>query len=663
MHSHLEALIAVLAGHPGAALAAVFAAAALEAVAVVGTVVPGSTVVFAGGMLVGLGALDFRWAFAVAVCGAILGDGVSYWLGHRHHEKLRGLWPLKGRAALLERGQAYFAANGRKSVFVARFLGPLRAIVPVAAGIAGMPARDFYVANVLSALAWAGVHLLPGMLFGASLQLAGAVSSRLLVLLAMLAALLWGLARLARAVFGYGSPRILALRDRLVRRARERAGLPSRAVLAFFDPQRPESPALLTAAAALIGGAWLFLGVLQDVVSNDPLVQVDRTVYEALQGLRTSWGDSVMVAITDLGGAAATIGAITAVALLLALRRRWRTLGYWLGAAAFAEGLVWVLKETVGRARPAPVYAGHEQLSFPSGHAALAIVVYGFLAFLLARGKSAGWKAAIAFGTATAIALVAFSRLYLGAHWLSDVAASLAFGLAWVALLAIAYTHHVRDEPLRAPQLAAAALIGLALAGGTYVRFHHAADLERYAYRPAPQVVPLAEWQTGGWRALPAARSELSGEAEEPFSVQWAATSAQVSSTLAAAGWQPSARWAGKALLLWLLPDPDVRELPVLPKLDRGAPAQLTFVKPQAPGARLVLRLWRSGRLVGGEPLWHGTASAERLRHPAGLITLSRTEPDFAAPVSILEGDLHSQGWTTTSQRARAGAVLLAWRP
>ena len=661
MHSHLEALIAALAAHPGAALAAVFAAAALEAVAVIGTVVPGSTVVFAGGVLVGLGALDFRWAFAVAVCGAILGDGVSYWLGHRHHEKLRGMWPLKGRAALLDRGEAYFGANGRKSVFVARFLGPLRAIVPVAAGIAGMPARDFYIANVLSALAWAALHLLPGMLFGASLQLAGAVSSRLLVLLVMLAALFWALGRLARAVFGYGWPRIQALRDRLVLRARERRTPISQAVLAFFDPERPESPALLPAAAALIGGAWLFLGVLEDVVSNDPLVQLDGTVYEALQGLRTAWGDSVMVAITDLGGAAATIGVIAAVALFLALRRRWRTLAHWLAAAAFAEGLVWVLKETVGRARPAAVYAGHEQFSFPSGHAALAIVVYGFLAFLLARGKSAAGKAAITFAAGTAIALVAFSRLYLGAHWLSDVLASLAFGLAWVALLAIAYTHHVRDEPLHASQLAATAAIALVLVGGAYVHYHHAADVERYAYRPAPQVVQLADWQRGGWRALPAARSELSGEIEEPFLVQWAATSAQVSRTLAAGGWQPSAPWSGKTVLLWLLPDPDPRELPVLPKLDRGAPPQLTFVKPQGPDRRLVVRLWRSRELIGEQPLWRATATLEHLRHPAGVFTIAAAGPDFVAPASALERDLRMRQWNVETRGRRGTTLLLVW--
>ena len=659
MHSHLEALIAALAAHPGAALAAVFAAALLEALAVIGTLVPGSTVVFAGGVLVGLGALDWRSAFAAALLGAILGDGVSYSLGRRYREKLRGMWPLRGRIALLDRGGDYFAAKGRKSVLVARFLGPLRAIVPLAAGIAGMPPREFYAANVLSALAWAAVHLLPGMLFGASLQLAGAVSSRLLVLLLLLVAVLWALGALVRFAFGYGWPRILALRARIVRYAHANPGVLSGELLSFFDPQRPESPALFLAAATLIGGAWLFLGVLEDVLSNDPLVQLDRTIYVLLQGLRTAWADQAMVAITELGGAAGTLGVIAAVALVIALRRHWRTLGYWLGAAAFAEGLIWVLKDTVGRARPTELYSGHEQFSFPSGHAALAIVVYGFLAFLLARGKSAAARMAISLLAGLAIALIAFSRLYLGAHWFSDVVASLAFGLAWVALLAIAYTHHVHGERLPALPTAALALSALALSGGADVRYHHAEDVGRYAYHASVLVMTLGDWRADGWRALPAARSELSGEEEEPFSLQWAATAAQISSTLSAAGWQPSAAWAGKALLLWLLPDPDPRELPVLPKLDRGLPPELTFVKPQAPNRRLVLRLWDSSELIGGEPLWRGTATLERLHHPAGLITLARTEPDFATPAALVEGDLEKQQWSVQARGARAAPVLL----
>jgi undecaprenyl-diphosphatase len=340
MESHLHALIAYFSAHPQLALGAVFAASLLESLAVIGTVIPGSAIVFAAGMLIGLGQLDPWWAAAMAVSGAVMGDGISYWLGHHFQDRIRTVWPLKQFPALLERGQLYFEKNGGKSVFFGRFLGPVRAIVPVVAGMTGMPASRFYATNLLSALAWAAAHLLPGLLFGASLQLAGAVSSRLVVVLLIIAAFSWAISKLIRLAYHQGWPRMKLLRDRAVAQARRKPGLFASVVLSLLDPARAESPALLTAALLLTGSVWLFLGIVEDVTSSDPLIQFDQLIYAALQGLRTAWGDRLMVAVTEAGGALGTGLLIAGVSLLLAIKRRWRTLGYWLAAIGMAE-ILW----------------------------------------------------------------------------------------------------------------------------------------------------------------------------------------------------------------------------------------------------------------------------------------------------------------------------------
>ena len=247
MESHLQALVGYFSAHTNIALGAVFAASLLEALAVIGTVIPGSSIVFVGGVLIGLGALNPWWTTAIAVIGAIMGDGISYWLGRHFHERIRTLWPMKKYPGLFERGQLYFETNGGKSVFLGRFLGPVRAIVPVVAGMAGMPATQFYVMNVLSALAWAVAHILPGMLFGASLQLAGAVSSRLVIVLLIIAAVLWAISKLIQFTYYQGWPRVKLLRDRAVEYARRKPGPFAHIVLSLLDPAKAESPALLTA--------------------------------------------------------------------------------------------------------------------------------------------------------------------------------------------------------------------------------------------------------------------------------------------------------------------------------------------------------------------------------------------------------------------------------
>lgn len=667
MESHLHSLIGYLSAHPHLGLGAVFAASLLEAVAVIGIFFPGSTVVFAGGVLVGLGALDPGWTAAAAVIGAVFGDGFSYWLGRRYHARIRALGFFRRHALLLDRGEAYFASDGASSVFVGRFIGPLRSIVPVVAGMSDMPPLRFAIVNIVSALAWAAAHLAPGVLFGASLQLAGAISSRLAVLLVLAAGMAWLVWRSVRLAHGQLWPVILRGRDRIVAWARAGSRWPQRALLALFDPRRPESPALLAFAIMLVASAWLFLGVLEDVLSGDPLVQLDQAVFAMLQSLRTGWVDGLMVAITEIGSARVAVPVIVAVALLLALRRCWRTLAYWFAAVGFAQALVWVLKVSIGRTRPSAVYTGIEQYSFPSGHATSAIVLYGFLAFLLARGQSTRVKGGLSAAAALLIVLIAFSRIYLGAHWFSDVLAGLSAGLAWVALLAIAYTHHVRDERVAVRSLAIVSLGTLVLAAAAHIGAQHAADMARYRPRPAAVAGPLDHWLDAGWRTLPMARTDIGGDPEEPLALQWAGTAEDVVRVLGASGWQPPPPWAPNTSLLWLLPHPSIEQLPVLPKFHQDQPQAIMLTKIVDDRRRLVARLWPSGHVVDPHatdrprPLWLGMVTIERLTHPAGAFTVARTDPDYARALRQLEQELASQGLAVALRDRRGVPVLLAW--
>lgn len=657
-------MIDFLSGHPALALAVVFAAALLESVAVIGTVIPGSSVVVAAGVLIGLGALDPWWVAGVAVIGAILGDGFSYWLGHRYHERLRTLWPLKAYPELLARGQAYFADHGGMSVFLSRFLGPVRAILPVVAGMSDMPALRFAVVNVLSAIAWSAAHLLPGALFGASLQLAGAVSSRLLILLAGLVAIFWLVAVLMRFAHRNAWPIVCRQRDRIVGWARLKSDLFSRVALSLLDPARPESLALLIAAVIVLGGAWLFFAVLEDVVSRDPLVQLDHVVFTALQKLRMGWVDDLMIAATELGSAMMAIAVIAAVSAVLAIKHCWRTLAYWLTAVGFAQALVWILKITLERARPVAMYDGADRFSFPSGHAASSIVLYGFLAFLLAREKKATLRWTITLLATGLVGLIAFSRLYLGAHWLSDVLASLGLGTAWVALLSIAYLQHVRTERLPACALSFTSFGTLVLAGAAVIATHHAADAARYAPPRSASSDLMADWQVDGWRRLPASRTEVDGDHEEPLSVQWADTADQIVQTLESGGWHRPTPWTMRTTLLWLLPSSTVGQLPVLAKFHKGESPTMSFERELDLSHRLVIRLWPTSYQVAEAndrpiALWIGMVTLERLSHPVGMVTMATTDQDFGIPTAQLALTLRTQGLHLNFKRLDTTAVLL----
>src|SRR4029453_16358814 len=183
MTSYFAAVVDFVGAHPHYALAAVFLLALSEAIPVVGTVVPGSTLII-GISALATGADVNPWLLlAAALAGAISGDGLSFWLGQRYHREILLGWPLNRYPQLIERSEMFINRYGAASVFLARFIAVVRAFVPLVAGILRMPPRQFYAANILSALAWAPAHVFPGVLLGMAVSLAGAGAGQLTVLI------------------------------------------------------------------------------------------------------------------------------------------------------------------------------------------------------------------------------------------------------------------------------------------------------------------------------------------------------------------------------------------------------------------------------------------------------------------------------------------------
>ncbi|WP_375199152.1 bifunctional DedA family/phosphatase PAP2 family protein [Cupriavidus metallidurans] len=613
-----------------------------------GLVVPGAAVMVAAGALVALGALEFWPTLLAAVAGAIAGDGISYWLGHHYRDRLRSVWPFRSHAQWLSQGENFFQRHGAMSVLFGRFVGPVRPIVPVVAGMLGMPPAHFYVVNVLSAVAWAPAYLLPGMAFGASLALAGAVAARLAVLLVLLVASTWLMLWLVRWVFRLLAPRAGAVAQRILSWG---AGHPrlNRLFGGVLDPARPEAGALLMISALLIASTWLFLGVLEDVITGDPLVRADQGIYQIMQGLRTPWGDKVMVFVTELGDGVVIALVAAAVLAWLMWRRNWRTARYWVAAIAFGQIAATVVKLVLQRPRPlVGLYDGLSTYAFPSGHATMTMVAYGFLAALIA-GRLAWQRRWIVYAVAALlIGFIAASRLYLGAHWLSDVIGGLSLGLAWVCLLAIAYYRHpVSTPPPRG--LPGVVLLAFALAGGWHVTTQYSTDLQRYVPRQMTQRLDAATWWQTDWRRLPVYRQDLEGEYEQPLNVQWAGTLTDLQRTLRAQGWRDPVSLDARTSLLWLAPGIKLEELPLLPQVQDGRHEvlRMTFPMPasQEGPRELVLRLWKSGVNLnsGGIQLWVGSVSFEKPGRFA-LLTIPVGDQRYDEALSILARSIKTTG-------------------
>ena len=157
------------AAHPGAAAIAVLLLAASEAIPILGAIVPGTAMILAIAALTTTGSTQILALTMAGITGAILGDGVSFLAGRY----LRGFVQAGGNAgslgSMVEDGRPFLARHGGKSVFFARFVPGIRAIVPLAAGMMEMPERQFYTTNIASAVVWAPLHIVPAALLGASI--------------------------------------------------------------------------------------------------------------------------------------------------------------------------------------------------------------------------------------------------------------------------------------------------------------------------------------------------------------------------------------------------------------------------------------------------------------------------------------------------------------
>ena len=611
MQHALDTFVALAGRTPIAALAVIGLVAFAESLAIVGTFVPAAIVMFGAGALVGHGTLELASTLGVAVIGAVAGDALSYELGRHQQDRVRN-WSLFRRYAdHIEKGEALIGRHGAVSILVARFTGAVRAFVPLLAGFARMSPFRFYATNVASALLWAPAHILPGVVFGASLHLAEQASGRLAALLLLLTLLVWAAIWIARFTIRILVPLTRALRERAMHWIGDRAAWWARFLRLLLDPERPDSAALLTGLLVLLGSMWLFLGIVEDIVAQDPLVVADHNVFTVLQQLRTEPVDRLMVGITEMGSVGVMLPLIVVVGGWLAYRRCWRTAGYWIATAASTQLMVVVLRLTLGRHRPLALYRGVDQYSFPSGHATISAAVLAWLAFLLTRGQTRGWRVAVAATAAVYVALVGFSRLYLGAHWLSDVLGGVSFGFAAAALSAMVYTQHrVQEaiEPKRVAWLAAATIV---IAGPLWITIRAPVDSVRYAAQPAqpPKLAALEDWVGGGFRALPGRRHEVAGEDKEPFTLQVACAERMLRDRLRRDGWREAPGVTVSSVLHAVAPHPAIGELPLLPKFDGGRASAINLMKlpGQDPHVRSVLRLWKSDRqLPGGEPVWYG---------------------------------------------------------
>lgn len=439
--------LSALSLSPALLILLIMSIALVESLAIVGLLVPGVVLITAAASMAGHQMIPLPWLIGAAFIGAVLGDSLSYFLGYRHRNTVVTRWPLSLHPEWLGRGARFFERYGVYSVFIGRFVGPVRPIIPLIAGMMRMPSRTFLLANVISAALWAPAYVLPGYLLGHTwrqqLDLPANVEMAVLILAASIVVLAvmfsWGRAQMGRHGRIYFAIAQIARRIPAMRRpwlAMSRSG------------EVPLASLFLCIIALTAASAWTLF-----VMQHSGPLPMDLQAQRLFSWLTTPWLTDTSLLLAKIGDKAGvvTLAAPWAIWLLWIKRTDLLTHG------VLALGGIGVLN-TLGKdlfARPRPDTPEHlmGSFSYPSAHTSTWVVLVGIAAAFLASRVSRQRRMWV-YWLAIVITLpMALSRLVLGVHWLSDLIGGALLGLVVCALIQINWQRRYRSPLPTVPWL------------------------------------------------------------------------------------------------------------------------------------------------------------------------------------------------------------------
>jgi membrane protein DedA with SNARE-associated domain len=620
-----QELLTWLNAHPGWGVSIVFFVSFLESLVLIGILLPGIMILFGVGALIGLGLLEFVPVWVAATVGAFFGDSLSFYLGRHFRGHLLEIWPFSRYPAVMERGTRFFRAHGAKSVIAGRFIGPLRPIIPSVAGMMGMKPARFIAVDIPTCITWAPAFLVPGLLFGASLEVASEYTGRLAAMLIILLAVLWATWWAMRSLYEPLASRSARWLRHGIRWSRRHPVL-GRLAGPVLDPSRGEVLSVSMLGILLVVIVWgLVMLLFLSPFAAQPRA-IDQAVQEIALSLRNHLADPVMIAISQLSRWPVSLFSALALLLWLMGAGRMNAAVHWL----IAIGGGWLLHLLLSwslRTTPQVFELSGQSLQSPSAAMSLPTVVLTFFAVMEAgelTRKHRQWPYLV---SALILILLAVSRIYLGQEWLSGALMGLAIGLAWSAIVGIAY----RQRAIRRFSGAAASLIfyGSFLALFSWqVQEHLDSDLDLLRASVPTQEISASAWWETGWKDLPMERTQLSSVASRYFNAQVAADPSEISALLERAGWtrEPAADW--RWIIQALNPEPRQASLPLLGRAFQGRSEEMLLSRNLAPEGRLLtIRLWDSGvRLEpGGQVLYLAQLSEEELVQRLGLFSYWRS--------------------------------------
>lgn len=417
----------------------------LESFAFVGLLIPGTTCMVIAGILSSQGFFKLGDLILMIALGGILGDTTSFYLGRRGASLFNNTNKIF-KLEYLQKGENFFLKHGDKSIFFARFFGPLRPVVPFVAGMFKMSRAKFFFYTCLSAFCTAPLYLLFGYFFGKASEHIGKIIGVIGIFFVGFLLVGLGLFFFRRSLLKKGQDFFISLRAFI--RAVFKLFI-SQPKIENFIERHPKGINFLkkrTSTFSFVGLPLTLFSIIiciviltcfdlpRRVIGSSSIFLADGYVQNFLFLHRHSTLVSFFWFITYLGSVWVMVPVSIAVSLVILLKKKYEYFFPFIICVGGGVINAYLLKIIIAKPRPEEVSVYLEKLfSFPSLHSISAMLVYGFFAyFLIHFTKNWQTKLNIIFGSAVLILLIGFSRLYLGVHYFSDVIGGYILGALWL---------------------------------------------------------------------------------------------------------------------------------------------------------------------------------------------------------------------------------------
>jgi membrane protein DedA with SNARE-associated domain/membrane-associated phospholipid phosphatase len=597
--------------HPHMAGLATFLISAAESIAIIGTIVPGTIMMTAIGALAGVGVIPLWSTIWWAIIGAIVGDNLSFFIGHHFKDGLRECWPFRRYPTLLGSGEKFFLKYGIMSVFIGRFIGPVRALVPIVAGMLRMKPIRYVTVSIIASICWAPIYMLPGILLGeAALEFPPDVAVHVVIVLLFsflfIALCCWLVYKSFVLVRSQVNHLLTTIWERL---KRSRYFYIFTLVLQHNNPAKTHGQLTLAFYFLVTCAAFLYLAFY--IHYNNPAdILVNNVLFYLFRSWRTPALDNLMLYVTLIGDKKVLLPAVLGIVMWLAYLKRWNTFWHALALLVLTCGGIVVFKHLVHSDRPWGILHSPETYSFPSGHTTFAMVFFIATALLLTQNQTRRWKRIIYFFTGLLVGIISISRIYLGAHWFTDVLGGWLLSSALLMFIAISF-NRLPEQRFSTKRLSALVIMTIFLGASLQYVFLHGRLTDQYLQQDWPTyTIQLNTWWEQDGDHLPLTRVGRLGVTAELFNLQWIGDLSDIEKTLQDQGWEKPADENLTRVLHRIGDVSSAEHFPLVSPLYLDKKPVLVLVKHANGDKKLVvLRLWKSNIIIDNvkQPFWVGS--------------------------------------------------------